>query len=96
MINNAYMMISVDGLAFSGKNKPAHSIVRSRLINRTWPIYQKTQYKNKFSTGDQLYFYVGGRRSHKFSILGKAIIDDVSGQVNFEYSHEIDLSLIHI
>lgn len=66
-----------DGFDEHGGKLFSHEIVRSRLNEKLWPVYERTKNKYALSQGDVLYFYAGGQGPLGGRVMARAKLHSI-------------------
>jgi hypothetical protein len=72
-----YLAITQDGFDDDGRKLSSHEIIRARLNEQLWPVYERTKNKYTISAGDTLFFYAGGKGPFGGHVIALATLGSI-------------------
>lgn len=75
--NKNFILVTRDGESSSGSTISAEVIIKKRLDENSWPIYENTRGRKSFEKGSKVAFYIGGSSLSAGNIIATAIIEKI-------------------
>jgi len=76
-MTNHYITVTSDQYNLDDQIISANQILVRRIINRMFPLYHGTSYKDKINVGDICYMYVAGKNEYKHHVEGSFVVADI-------------------
>jgi hypothetical protein len=77
MSNNFFILIASDSENQFGKRLTADEVIRQRILNKQWEIYERTKFKDILKKGDICLFYVAGKKTNAQHFIGEGIVKNL-------------------
>lgn len=77
MMKEYYILVANDSENRFGKKIPAADVIRQRMENKQWEIYQGTKFRDFLKAGDVCIFYAAGKKSGSQNFIGEGEIKNI-------------------
>lgn len=69
-----YLLITSDKTDFTDNLVAAYDYLEQMLVMKTWYLYERTAHRTSMKRGDQVYFYLAGKKRGKGNVVAGAIL----------------------
>jgi len=74
---NSFLLPTQDAEHIDGYKVAAIEIIRKRIEKRKWPLYERTRNRKQMARGDNLLFYVAGKKEKSGHVIGECRIENL-------------------